>query len=144
MINLIEEEEAGVQVIENMTISSDNRDQEIIIEMKREETVCLLQLTLEIVTLLIDLKIGIDGNSNMEIMTGETMLTGKMSIIGANLSSVEDEVVDSTTTIEMEETINLEDRLDLISVLTIDSMSLLLQHSPHLGFRDQLLEIRNR
>ena len=133
-----------MQVIENMTISSDNRDQEIIIERKREETVCLLQLTLEIVTLLIDLKIGIDGNSNMEIMTGETMLTGKMSIIGANLSSVEDEVVDSTTTIEMEETINLEDRLDLISVLTIDSMSLLLQHSHHLGFRDQLLETRNK
>ena len=129
MINLIEEEEAGVQVIENMTISPDNRDQEIIIEMKREETVCLLLLTLEIVTLRTDLKIGIDGNSNMEIMTGETMLTDKMSIIGANLSNVEDEVVDSTTTIEMEEIINLEDRLDLISIPMIDSMSLLLQHS---------------
>ena len=144
MINSIEEEEVGVQVTENMTILPDNRDQEIIIEMKRQATICLLLLTLEIVTLLIDLKIGIDGNSNMEIMTGETMLTGKMSIIGANPSNVEDEVVDSTTTIEMEEIINLEDRLDLISVPMIDTMSPLLQHSHHLGFRDQLLETRNK
>ena len=93
MINTIEEEEAGAQSIENMTISAGNSDLEITgnIEMKKEETICLLLPTLEIATRLIDLKIGIEGSNSMVIMTGETMLTDQMSIIEVNRFNVEDE-----------------------------------------------------